>query len=185
MFEIPQDLAPETYPMAWLVGTWRGYGMLGYPGIDDAAIICELEIANDGGPYLTVHSTWFLANENPDDIDKELPGTAGVDQLTVDRRWQTAMGYLRQSPEKEGEIEAMIASPDGRVALYVGAVQAPRMSLVSDAMVRSATGAEVNASQLQVGLVESDLLFAYDMAAFGQEMQSYAAGRLSRVKETS
>ena len=75
----------------------------------------------------------------------------------------------------------MIATPDGRVALYVGVVEPPRMSLVSDAMVRSATGAHVNASQLQVGMVESDLLFAYDMAAFGEEMQSYAAGRLSKV----
>ena len=77
----------------------------------------------------------------------------------------------------------MIATPDGRVSLFVGVIKAPRMNLVSDAMVRSATGAEVSASQLQVGLVESDLLFAYDMAAFGEEMQSYAAGRLSRVTE--
>ncbi|MBM9433660.1 FABP family protein [Flaviflexus equikiangi] len=183
MFEIPDNLAPETYPMAWLVGTWRGYGMLGYPGIDDAAIICDLEIHNDGGPYLTVTSTWTLANENPDDIDKELPGSVGVSQLTENRRWQVASGYLRQSPEKEGDVEAMIATPDGRVALYIGTVKAPRMTLISDAMVRSATGAEVNASSLQVGLVESDLLFAYDMAAFGEEMQSYAAGRLSRVRE--
>lgn len=183
MFEIPDDLAPETYPMAWLVGSWRGYGMLGYPGIDDAAIICELEILNDGGPYLTVNSTWFLARENPDDIDKELPGSQGVAQLTNGRRWQVATGYVRQSPEKEGELEAMIATPDGRVSLYVGMVQAPRLNLVSDAIVRSATGAHVSASQLQVGLVESDLLFAYDMAAFGEEMQSYAAGRLTRVTE--
>lgn len=181
MFEIPEGLAPETYPMAWLVGRWRGYGMLGYPGIDDAAIICELEVSNNGGPYLTIQSTWYLANENPDDIDKELPGHIGVAQLTEDRLWQEATGYLRQSPETEGEVEAMIATPDGRVALYVGVVKPPRMSLVSDAMVRSATGAHVNASQLQVGMVESDLLFAYDMAAFGEEMQSYAAGRLSKV----
>lgn len=183
MFEIPDNLAPETYPMAWLVGTWRGYGMLGYPGIDDASIICELEIFNDGGPYLTVNSTWILANEHPDEIDKELPGAQGVAQLTEDRRWQVATGYLRQSPETEGELEAMIATPDGRVSLYIGVIKAPRMNLVSDTMVRSATGAEVSASQLQVGLVESDLLFAYDMAAFGEEMQSYAAGRLSRVTE--
>ena len=75
----------------------------------------------------------------------------------------------------------MIATPDGRVSLYIGVVKAPRMQLVSDAMVRSATGAQVNAAQVQVGMVESDLLFAYDMAAFGEELQSYAAGRLSRV----
>lgn len=184
MFEIPENLAPETYPMAFIVGKWRGYGMLGYPGIEEAAIICDLEISNNGGPYLTIHSTWYLANEDPDDIDKELPGDRGVAQLTKERLWQDATGYLRQSPEEEGQLEAMIATPDGRVALYVGAVKAPRMEFVSDAMVRSATGAEVNASQLQLALVDSDLLFAYDMAAFGEEMQSYAAGRLTKVVES-
>lgn len=184
MFVIPDNLAPETYPMAWLVGSWRGYGVLGYPGIDDAAVICDLEIASDEQlPYLTVRSRWTLAKEHPDEIDKELPGAPGVAQLTPDRVWAEATGYLRQSSEKEGDLEAMMATPDGRVSLYIGQINGPRMQLVSDAMIRSATGAEVSAAAIQVGLVESDMLFAYDMAAFGESMRSYCAGRLSRVQD--
>lgn len=185
MFEIPENLAPETYPMAWLVGTWRGYGSIGYPGIEQAPMICEIEVFNNGGPYLTVNGTWYLANESIEKVDMELPGDQGVAQLTEERLWQAFTGFLRQSPEKEGELEAMIASPDGRATLFVGVVKAPRMNLVSDTIVRSATGAHVDASQLQVAMVDSDLLFAYDMSAFGEEMQSYAAGRLSKVRENN
>ena len=29
-FTLPDDLAPELYPLAWLAGTWRGYGILTY-----------------------------------------------------------------------------------------------------------------------------------------------------------
>ena len=28
-FSIPEDLAPELYPLAWLVGRWHGFGMVG------------------------------------------------------------------------------------------------------------------------------------------------------------
>lgn len=181
MFEIPENLAPETYPMAWLVGTWRGYGVLGYPNIDDASIICDLEVIADDKPYLTFKSTWTIANEHPNDIDKELPGDKGVAQLTEDQVWAEATGYLRQSSEKEGDLEGMVATPDGRVTLYVGAIQGPRAELISDAIVRSATGADVTATKLTLGLVEGDMLFAFDMAAFGESMLSYSAGRLTRV----
>ncbi len=180
MFELPENLAPECYPLAWTVGYWRGFGLLGYPGIDDAAILCELDVTNNGMPYLSVHSRWYLAKESPEAINNELAGSIGYEGLTKDRLWAEATGYLRPSSEGEGELEAMMSTPDGRVALYIGVIQGPRMQFISDAMVRSATGPEVNSAQLQVGLVESDLLFAYDMAAFGNEMQSYSAGRMSR-----
>mgnify|MGYP000317101411 CR=1 FL=1 len=32
------------------------------------------------------------------------------------------------------------------------------------------------------GLVEQDLFYAYDMAAFGSELRNYMSGRLSRVE---
>lgn len=183
MFEIPDNLAPETYPMAWLVGRWRGYGMLGYTNIEDASIIVDLEVVADEKAYLTFKYTWTLANEHPNDIDKELPGDKGVAQLTPERIWSEATGYLRQSSEKEGDLEAMVATPDGRLGLHVGYIKGPRAEMVSDAMVRSATGPEVTAIKTQLGLVEGDMLFAVDMAAFGEQMRSYAAGRLTRVKD--
>lgn len=183
MFEIPDDLAPETYPMAWLVGRWRGYGVMGYPNIDDASIIVDANIVADNKAYLTVTYSFTIAKEHPNDIDKELPGAPGVAQLSPDRLWTEATGYLRQSTQREGDLEAMVAHPEGRVTLAVGRIDGPRATFASDAIVRSETGADVAGTSLQLGLVEGDMLFALDMAAFGEELQSYAAGRLSRVTQ--
>ena len=53
----PEGLAPEVYPLAWLVGTWRGEGVVDYPGIDEATFTQEIVIDHDGGPYLSYTST--------------------------------------------------------------------------------------------------------------------------------
>ena len=59
-------LAPEVYPLAWLVGRWRGPGVVGYPGIDETTFVQEVEFDHDGGPYLRYSSTIRL-DVTPDD----------------------------------------------------------------------------------------------------------------------
>ena len=52
-FSIPDDLAPELYPLSWLVGTWRGYGILTYgQTVPEQAVAQEMTFDHDGGPYL-------------------------------------------------------------------------------------------------------------------------------------
>ncbi|MBS6672366.1 MAG: FABP family protein, partial [Actinomyces graevenitzii] len=29
-FTFPDDISPDLYPLAWLLGKWRGYGILTY-----------------------------------------------------------------------------------------------------------------------------------------------------------
>lgn len=36
-FVLPDGLGPELYPLAWMVGTWRGPGVLSYPTSPSAA----------------------------------------------------------------------------------------------------------------------------------------------------
>lgn len=62
-FAIPEGLAPEVYPLAWLVGTWRGPGFIDYPGIDERPVLVEATFSADGGPYLLyTATTWELSN---------------------------------------------------------------------------------------------------------------------------
>ncbi len=172
--------------MAWLMDSWRGAGVLEYEGIDAAAYLHELTIDNDNnGPYLRIRSDVWLANEPAGAVDQEVPGAAMYDELSKGELWSSATGYLRATPGAEKRdgatlLEAMTASPAGHATTWVGLIKGPQLQLAADAIAGSPTAAEMTEARLVGGLVQSDFFVAYDMAAFGAELRSYMAGRLSR-----
>lgn len=180
-FVIPEGLAPEVYPLAWLVGTWRGDGLLAYPGVEESAFRQELVVGSDGGPYLSWRSTWWLVLP-PDDAG----GLGGPDPLGP--VWSAESGWWRVPPAPVGDpatakrpVELLVADPSGHVAIYVGSVGEGRIDLASDLMAHTETGAQVAAETRLYGLVEGELMWAHDLAAFGHPLQSYASARLARV----
>jgi len=212
-FEFPEGLAPEAYPLAWLVGRWRGEGVISYPGIDEAAFVQEVVFDHDGGPYLRYESTLRLVEpEVPATVPEEWTGEAGTDpdpdpdapptapavldapapapaaDLPV---WETETGYWRVSPERpEGlteaqqPLEVLLADPAGWLTLYVGAVGNGRIDLVHDLIARTSSSAEVTAAKRLYGLVEGDLMWVWELAAFGNPLQNYASARLVRQDES-
>lgn len=212
-FTLPEGLAPEVYPLAWLVGAWRGEGVLSYPGIDDATFVQDVTFDHDGGPYLrytstirvltpmvpeTIPADWTeetpeasaddAADAASDDrSDDDAPASAPAEEHEL-RIWSTETGYWRVPPERpdglpDGKtpIEVLLADPAGRVTLYIGAIGNGRVDLVSDLVARTATAAEVTASNRLYGLVEGELMWVWELAAFGHPLQSYASARLSRL----
>lgn len=193
-FEFPDGLAPEVYPLAWLVGRWRGEGVIAYPGIEESAFVNEVTFEHDGGPYLRYSSTLRL-------IDATLPATvpdegewpqrdlgALAEAATTAPVWSTETGYWRiASAHPEGldeglhPLEVLLADPAGRVSVYLGAVGKGRIDLASDLIARTGTAAEVGASKRLFGLVEGDLLWVWELAAFGHPLQSYASAKLARI----
>ncbi len=187
-FQFPEGLAPEVYPLAWLVGSWRGPGYLGYENIPERPIVVEATFSHDGGPYLAYQCTTWL-------LEGELGGLeTTVDQATLVAGdvWGTESGYWRVPPGGQGELqngekaprselEVLLADPSGHISVLVGAVQGPQIALMSDVIARTESGAEIAAVKRQYGLVNGELMWATDMAAFGHEMASYSAGRLQRV----
>ena len=213
-FSLPDGLAPEVYPLAWLVGRWRGEGVVGYPGIDEAAFTQDVEFDHDGGPYLRYTSTIRLVTA-PDDAaeltearssaggsdvadgasggagDEPLPTAGGVVPTATTPGagpvWSTESGYWRVSTERTPDltdsqypVEVLMADPAGHVAVYVGSVGNGRIDLVSDLIARTSTAAEVAAAKRLYGLVNGELMWAWDLAAFGHPMQTYASARLTR-----
>lgn len=193
-FTLPDGLAPEMYPLAWLVGRWHGEGVVGYPGIEETAFTQDVVVDHDGGPYLSYTSTIRLVVA-PDDASAladpdgtpapEAPAAQDEEPGPV---WSTEQGYWRIPPERpEGmgsdlhPVELLLADPSGHVSVFVGATGNGRIDLVSDLIARTATGAEVTAGKRLYGLVQGELMWAHDLAAFGQELQSYGSARLSRV----
>lgn len=192
-FAFPEGLAPEAYPLAWLVGSWRGEGVISYPGIDDAPFVQDVTFDHDGGPYLRYESTIRLLEPSvPETVPAEwADDAAGSDSAPASKDltiWSTETGYWRVPPERpeglaEGKtpLEVLLADPAGRVTLYVGAIGDARVDLVSDLMARTATSAEVTASSRLYGLVEGDLMWVWELAAFGHPLQSYASAKLTRL----
>ena len=188
-FVLPEGLAPEVYPLAWLVGRWHGEGVVGYPGIEETAFTQEVVIDHDGGPYLSYTSTIRLVVA-PDDAASLDADTGTVAPDGPGPVWSTESGYWRVPPQRPTDhgltaeqhpVEVLVADPSGRVGLYIGAVGKGRIDLVSDAIVRAASGADVSAEKRLYGLVNGELMWAHDIAAFGHPMQSYASARLSRT----
>lgn len=186
-FRLPENLAPENYPLGWLIDTWYGGGVLEYENVDAAAYLHELTIdAVDGGPYVRLNSRIWLAKEPASEVDKEAPGQWTYDHLTKDVLWSAQTGYLRVTPDapkrEDGsvELEATLATPMGISQLWVGLINGPRLQMVTDTVIRSGAAADFKAAKFLGGNVASDFFYAYDMEAFGFEMRNYLAGRLSR-----
>lgn len=169
-FPIPGGLAPEVYPLAWLVGRWEGAGVVVYPTIPEARVRQEILVDHDGGPYLRWSSTLWLSGDD---------GDGPV--------WSTESGYWRvppdrpaDTPEGKDPVELLLIDPSGHLTLYAGVVGNGRIDLASDLIARTPDAAEMNAATRLYGLVDGDLLWAWDIAAFGEPLQSYASARLSR-----
>ncbi|MDQ1574464.1 MAG: hypothetical protein QOH44_2023, partial [Actinomycetota bacterium] len=80
------------------------------------------------------------------------------------------------------DIEVSLIHPGGVHELYLGRVKGPRIDLATDAVMRSATAKEYAAATRMYGLVDSELLWAWDIAALGQDLRTHSSGRLTRVE---
>lgn len=200
-FTIPDDLAPELYPLAWLVGTWRGYGILTYgETVPEQAVYQEMIFDHDGGPYLRQTSTiWTVDATRSQDLDFEMPGLEGAARLTPAQIWSTETAFWRpvgqEMPETaDGDgaaaktpitsLELVSIDPAGHVGVWEGWIQGPRAQVGTQAVGRTRTAAMVTEMSRMFGLVGGELMWTQDMAAFGEEEpKSYASGRLGRVEE--
>lgn len=104
-----------------------------------------------------------------------LPATAPLTHADAD-----AVEALR-TDEGGFEVELVLAHPTGVSELYYGQVRQGRIDLATDAVVRSPGAKEHTASTRMYGFVRGELLWAWDIAALGQELASHASGRLVKV----
>ncbi len=163
MFSLDADIPEPLRPLAWLIGRWEGVGVVGYPTIEEAQFGQEIEVSHDGRGFLTWQSrAWIL------DASGEKVRQAAVES-----------GYWR--PLENGEVELLLVHPTGILELYYGKVEPARIQLKTDGVLRSPGAKEYNAATRMYGLVDSQLFWAMDMAAVGQELQSHLSARLTRV----
>jgi hypothetical protein len=88
-------------------------------------------------------------------------------------------GFVRCRPE--GRVELLLTHNTGFVEIYYGEAGDARMELATDAVVRSESAKEYTGGKRMYGYVNSELLYAYDMAAMGQALQPHLWARLQRA----
>ena len=167
-FEIPTDLHPDLMPVSWLLGTWHGNGKGEYPTTEPYAFEQEAVFAHDGRAFVHYFSRSWVTDESGERVG---PG-------------ELETGFLRMGSDAEGDghpLELVLAHPTGYAEVWYGSVDGPRLTLATDVVARTSTAKDYTAGQRMYGLVEGDLMYAYDMAAMDQPMQSHAWGRLARV----
>ncbi|MEH0108379.1 FABP family protein [Tersicoccus sp. MR15.9] len=196
-FELPTDLTPELVPLSWLIGHWEGTGVLGYAEEESQQFEQHITFSQNGLPYLIYTNESWLIDEDGQRL-RPLTMETGIWQL--DRPQNDAdsgpgmlpadiVPALRTADDVEKlrngdggfDIVATIVHPGGVSELYVGQIKGPRIDLSTDAVMRAPGAKDYRAATRMYGLVEGDLLWAWDIAAAGLALQSHASGRLHRA----
>jgi hypothetical protein len=203
MIELTPDLPAELVPLSWLLGVWEGTGVVHYE-VDGVTLDREfgqrVSFSHDGLPYLNYSSySWTTEqDEAGDDVTVPYASESGYWRLSRQLRAdETGPGMLPgigtpvratvdsvealRQPSGGFELEVSIVHPDGISELYLGQVTPARIDLSTDAVVRTAMAKEYVAATRLYGLVDSRLLWAWDVAALGEPLGSHASGSLDRV----
>ena len=198
VFDLDPTLPAEIGPLSWLLGIWEGSGVVHYVVGDETReheFGQRVSFSQDGLPYLNYSSTTWLLDEalTPLAIESGYwrlsrklgdgdPGPAMLPGVG-ERPFQTAESVETLRNDAGGfDIEVSLIHPGGVHELYLGQVKGPRIDLATDAVMRSATAKEYAAATRIYGLVEGALLWAWDIAALGQDLRTHSSGRLERIE---
>jgi THAP4-like, heme-binding beta-barrel domain len=163
-FQIPENLHPDVVPIAFLLGHWQGNGHGDYPTIDKFEFGQEIAFTHDGRPFLHYFSRTWLIDDDGNEV----------------RPLALETGFFR--PKPEGVLEVVMVHPTGFAEIYYGSVDGAKIEMATDAVARTATAKEYSGGHRLYGLVEGDLLWTFDMAAVGQQLQPHIWARLRRAE---
>ncbi len=175
MNKLPSQLPSEIVRISWLLGMWEGVGQGQYPNSKNFSFIQQMEFTNDGQNYINYESkSWELKED----------GTSG-DALHFEK------GFWR--PGESTSIEVVISHVTGISEIWTGInevlsieeakITSARARLATKWVGRTPSAKPVDAGDRLYGLMNGELMWTYDMAAVGQEMQNHLWARLKPLNE--
>ena len=162
-FEIDARMAPELLGLAWMVGHWEGTGHGEIDG-ETREFAVAVDFTENGAAYLHYIMQWFATDD------------AG----SPTRCLGVETGFWR--PKADGQVEVVIAHPEGVAEVYIGQISGARIEIRTDLVARTTTAdVPVTGGHRLYGNVESDLMFAYDRGTADQDLRPYVWARLARA----
>lgn len=201
MIELPVDLPAELVPLSWLLGVWEGSGVIDYK-VGEESVTHEfgqrISFSHDGLPHLNYTAYSWLFPAEPGGEPRPLTTETGYWRLArplgqgdvgpamlpaVGEPTYTSAEDVEQLRNADGgfDLEVQVVHPGGVSELYLGQVKGPRIDLATDAVMRTSGAKEYAAATRLYGLVENHLLWAWDIAALGQDLRTHASARLAKV----
>ena len=211
MIELPTGIPAELAPLAWLIGVWEGSGIVSYAVGEETQLHefgQRISFSHDGLPYLNYNSyTWLISDaeagagvterENSHDHQPLVtetgywrlsrpaaeadPGPAMLPGIGEPAYPSAQAVEALRNADGGFDIEVSLLHPTGVSELYLGQVMNGRIDLATDAVMRSATAKPYAAATRLYGLVQGDLLWAWDIAALGQDLRTHASAKLVKV----
>ena len=177
--------------------------MLDYT-IGDGSVTREfgqrVSFSHDGLPHLNYSSYTWLEPESTDPNGEQVPLVSETGYWRLSRQqgegdqgpgmlpgsgeppFATAEAVETLRNDNGGfDIEVALVHPAGVAELYLGQVKGPRIDLATDAVMRTQGAKPYAAATRMYGLVDNHLLWAWDIAALGQNLRTHASGRLAKV----
>jgi len=175
MAKLPSELPPEIVRISWLLGHWEGEGEGQYPNSKSFSFIQQLEFINDGRPFINYESRSWQLNSD---------GTSGEPMHSEKGFWR---------PGEGATIEVAISHVTGISEIWTGInevltiedakITSARARLATKWVGRVPSAKPVDAGDRLYGLMNGELMWTYDMAAVGQEMQNHLWARLKPLSE--
>ena len=96
----------------------------------------------------------------------------------------TEVGFWRPVPETEDgtNVELLLTHPTGFVEMYAGHAQPAKVELRTDGVMRSPLAKKYTAAHRMYGYVQSNLMWAMDMAAMDEPLPFHVSAELRRVE---
>ena len=192
MMDLPLGLAKELIPLAWLLGSWRGWGTANLPK-DPGAENCEREQCfiwqettfRATGTSLQQATLTWLVEPVGDAPDMQADAATGLSQLRrgallwrEDTSWRVTASAVADS-EQEARSQCRLTSSGGP---YTQEVSWDAVSMGPRIMISSRRApASIEQLSRMMGLVSSELFWAQDSVLPGKDSESDFSARLLRL----